>query len=60
MFLFVYFAVLVYFVFYIKIKKKIEKKQKNTKIMCVVCTLVLVYFGWSFKQIFLNFVSFIA
>ena len=51
------FSVLLCFVFHLK--KKFEKK-KNTKIVCVMCTLVLVYLGWSLKQSFLNFVSFVA
>ena len=59
MFLFVYFLVLVYFVFNIKINKKL-KIQKNTKTVCVLCTLVLVYLGWPLKQSFLKFVSFVA
>ena len=59
MFLFVYFSVLVYFVFNIKIKKKL-KNQKNTKAVCVLCTLVLVYLGWPLKQSVLNFVLFEA
>ena len=33
------------------------KNQKNTKTVCVICTLVLVYLGWPLKQSFLNFVS---
>ena len=33
------------------------KNQKNTKTMCVIYTLVLVYLGWPLKQSFLNFVS---
>ena len=49
----------VYFVFDIKIKKTIEK-LKNTKTVCVLCTLVLVYLGWPMKQSFLNFVSLVA
>ena len=36
------------------------KNQENTKIVCVMCTLVLVYLEWSLKQSFLNFVSFVA
>ena len=48
MFLFGYFLVFACFVFHIKIKKKIEKLE-NTKTVCVFCTLVLVYFGWSLK-----------
>ena len=62
MFCFVYhvfvylFSVLLYFFF---IKKKL-KNQKNTKTMCVLCTLVLVYLGWPLKQSFLNFVSFVT
>ena len=57
-FLFVVFSFF-YFVFHIKIKIKIEKSE-NTKIVCVLCTLVLVYLGWPLKQNFLNFVSFVA
>ena len=52
MFLFVF--SFVYFVFDIKIKKKI----KSTKIVCVLCTLVLVYFGWSLKTKFSKFYIF--
>ena len=37
----------VYFVFHIKI-------------VCVLCTLVLVYLGWPLKKSFLNLVSFVA
>ena len=58
MFLFGYFSVLLCFVFYIK--KKILKNQKNTKTVCVLCTLVLMYLGWPLKQSFLNFVSLVA
>ena len=47
-----------YFVYNIKIKK--IENQKNTKTMCVMCTLVLVYLGWPLKQSFLNFVSLVA
>ena len=46
----------VYFYFYIK---KIEK-LKNTKTVCVLCTLVLVYLRWPLKQSFLNFVSLVT
>ena len=49
----------VYFVFHIKIKKN-WKIKKNTKIVCVLCTLVLMYLGWPLKQSFLNFVSVVA
>ena len=42
-----------------KLKKKFEN-LKNTKIVCVLCTLVLVYLGWPLKQSFLNFVSFVT
>ena len=45
LFLFVFFSVLVYSVFHK------NKNQKNTKIVCVMCTLVLVYLGWPMKQI---------
>ena len=55
MFLFVYFQFLVIF-----FNKKKLKNQKNTKTVCVLCTLVLVYLGWSLKQSFLNFVSFVT
>ena len=48
MFLFGYFSILLCFVFDIKIKKKM-KNQKNTKIVCVLYTLVLVYLGWPLK-----------
>ena len=58
------FSIFVCFVFDIKIKIKINKKnfknQKNIKTVCVLCTLVLVYLGWPLKQSFLNFVSFVA
>ena len=57
MFLFVF--SFVYFVFILKIKK-IEKKSENTKAVCVLCTLVLVYLGWPLKQSFLNFVSLVT
>ena len=57
--LFVFFSVLVYFIFHIKYKKKIEK-LKNTKTVYVLCTLVLVYLRWPLKQSFLNFVSLVA
>ena len=46
MFLRGYFSVLLCFVFHI-IKKL--KNQKNTKTVCVLCTLVLVYLGWPLK-----------
>ena len=36
------------------------KNQKNTKIVCVLCTLVFVYLGWPVKQNFQNFVSFVT
>ena len=56
MFLFSYFLVLLCFVFHIK---KMENK-KNTKTVCILCTLVPVYRGWLLKQSFLNFVSFVT
>ena len=60
MFLFGYFSVLFYFIFHIKIKiKKIEKSEKYKNSVCL-CALVLMYLGWPLKQIFLNFVSFVA
>ena len=59
MFLFVYFQFLFILFFDIRIKKKL-KNQKNTKTVCVLCTLVLVYLGWPLKQSLLNFVSFVA
>ena len=59
MFLFGYFSVLLYFVFHIKINFFL-KNQKNTKTVCVMRTLVLVYLGWLLKKSFLNFVSFVA
>ena len=60
MFLVGYFQFLLCFVFlHKKIKKKL-KNQKNTKTMCVLCTLVLVYLGWPLKQSLLNFESFVA
>ena len=34
------------------------KNRKNTKTVCVLCTLVLVYLEWPLKQNFLNFISF--
>ena len=55
MFLFVF--SFVYIVFHIKIKKKNFETSEKYKKQCVLCTLVLVYLGWSLKQIFLNFVS---
>ena len=58
MFLFVYFQFL--FILFLYKKKKIWKTQKNTKTVCVMCTLVLVYLGWPLKQSFLNFVSLVA
>ena len=59
MFLFVF--SFVYFVFDIKNKNiKKLKNQKNTKTVCVLYTLVLVYLGWPLKQSFLNFVSFVT
>ena len=51
------FPVFFYFVFHIKIK---FKNLKNTKTVCVLCTLVLVYLGWPLKQSFLNFVSLVT
>ena len=54
LFLFVFFSVLVYSVFHK------NKNQKNTKTVCVMCTLVLVYLGWPLKQSFLKFVSFVT
>ena len=59
MFLFGYFSVLLYFVFHIKINKKIEKSEKYKNNVCL-CTLVLVYLEWPLKQNFLNVVSFVA
>ena len=56
MFLFVCFQFLLYFFF----QKKKLKNQKNTKTVCVMCTLVLVYLGWPLKQSSLDFVSFVA
>ena len=58
MFLFSYFSVLLYFFLYKK--NNLKKNQKNTKIVCVLCMLVLVYLGWPLKQSFLNFVSLVA
>ena len=52
-----FFLVLIYFLSY---KNKKIEKLKNTKIVCVLCTLVLVYLGWPLKHSFLNFVSFIT
>ena len=57
MFLFVCFQFCFIFVFH---KKKKLKNQKNTKTLCILCTLVLVYLGWPLKQSFLNFVSFVT
>ena len=45
---------------YFGFQKKKIKNQKNTKTVCVLCTLVLVYLGWPLKQSFLNFISFVA
>ena len=59
MFLFGYFSVLLCFVFHIKINFFL-KNQKNTKTVCVLCTLVFVYLRWPLKLNFLNFVSFVA
>ena len=55
LFLFSCFSVLFFF---FSQKKKIEKK--NTKTVCVLCTLVHVYLGWPLKQNFLNFISVVA
>ena len=57
MFLFVCFQ-FCFILFFIIIKKfwKIRKIKKE----CVLCTLVLVYLGWSLKQSFQNFVSFVT
>ena len=60
LFLFVFFSVLVYFVFHIKIKKKNWKKLEKDKNSVCLCTLVHVYHGWPLKQNFINFVSFVA
>ena len=38
------------FIFCFSLKKL--KNQKNTKTVCVLCTLVLVYLGWPLKQSF--------
>ena len=58
MFLFLLFLVLLYF-FSIKIKNKILKNQKNTKIVCVVYIGACV--PWmAFETKFLNFVSLVA
>ena len=51
LFLFGYFSILFYFVFHIIFFKK---NQKNTKTVCVLCTLVLVYLGWSLNFFFSN------
>ena len=59
MFLFGYFSVFAWFVFFIKIKKKIWKIRKYKNSVCL-CTLVLVHLGWPLKQSLLNFVSFVA
>ena len=53
------FCLFIFSFFFFFLKKKL-KNQKNTKTMCVLCTLVLVYLGWPLKQSFLNFVSFVA
>ena len=58
LFLFVFFSVLDFF-FHKNFKKKL-KNQKNTKTVCVLCTLVLAYLRWPLKQSFLNFVSFVT
>ena len=52
MFLFVFFFSVVYFCFWYK--------NNNTKTVCVLWTLVLVYRRWPLKQSFLNFVSFVT
>ena len=60
MFLFVYFQ-FCFILLFIKINNnKKLKNHKNTKTVCVLCTLVLVCLGWPLKQSFLNFVSFVA
>ena len=33
---------------------------KSKALVCVLCTLVLVYLGWPLKQSFLNFVSLVV
>ena len=56
MFLFVCFQfcfILFFIIFFLK-------NQKNTKTVCVLCTLVLVYLGWLLKQSFLIFVFFVT
>ena len=53
LFFFLFFDIKIFF-------KNLKNHQKNTKIMCVSCILVLVYRGWPLKQSFLNFVSFVA
>ena len=58
MFLFVCFQ-FCFILFFIKIIKKIEKSEKYKNSVCL-CALVLMYLGWPLKQIFLNFVSFVA
>ena len=50
------FCLFIYFFLYKNNNNKL-KNQKNTKTMCVIYTLVLVYLGWPLKQSFLNFVS---
>ena len=59
LFLFVFFSILVYFVFHMKIRIKIEKSEKYKNSVCLY-TLVLVYLGWLLKQNLLNFVSFVV
>ena len=49
-----------FFLFFFLYKKIFLKNQKNTKTVCVLCTLVLVYLGWPLKQSFINFVSLVA
>ena len=48
-----------FILFFIKKNKKL-KNQENTKTVCVLCRLVLVYLWWPLKQNFLNFVSFVT
>ena len=48
------------FDYFLNIEIKKLKNKKNTKTVCVMCTLVLVCLGWPLKQSFLNFVSLVA
>ena len=47
---FVCFRFCLFSFFNTKIKIKKFEKLENTKTVCVLCTLVLVYIGWSLKN----------